>query len=82
MKQPNCPQCHVSMEQGFLLDRGHANVGNAARWVEGAPEKSVWTGVKLKDRSVRPVVSYRCPQCSLLLDFAVGTSSKSLWART
>jgi len=68
--EPKCPQCRVSMEQGFLLDRGHGSTGNVASWVEGKPEKSVWTGISLKNRTLRPIASYRCPQCGLLLDFA------------
>jgi hypothetical protein len=81
-QDPNCPHCRVAMERGFLLDRGHANMGNVARWVEGEPEKSMWTGIRLKDRKLRPIVSYRCPQCGLLLDFARGISGSSPWART
>ena len=71
MKEPNCPHCRVPMEQGFLLDHVQHSSGTVARWVEGTPEKSFWTGVKTKDREMREVVSYRCPQCGLLLDFAV-----------
>jgi hypothetical protein len=70
------------MERGFRLDRGHGNLGSAARWVEGAPEPSFWTGVRMKNRRVRPVVSYRCPDCGLLIDFAIGTTSGSRWAKT
>ena len=81
-KDPSCPQCRLPMEQGFLLDCGHANAGNVARWVEGVPVKSIWTGVKTKNRKVRPIVSYRCPGCGLLLDFAIGTTSAKAWART
>ena len=79
---PICPQCRVPTERGFILDRGHANMGNVARWVEGEPEKSLWTGIRLKDRVLRPIVSYRCTQCGLLLDFARHRTSHSPWART
>ena len=79
-KQPSCPQCRVPMEEGFLLDHGHHNAGSVSRWVEGVPVKSMWTGIKTKDRKVRPITSYRCPDCGLLLDYAVGTTKA--WART
>jgi hypothetical protein len=69
-QDPICPQCRVAMELGFLLDRGHGNMGNVARWVEGEPGKPKWTGLRLKHRTLRPIVSYRCPRCGLLLDFA------------
>jgi predicted RNA-binding Zn-ribbon protein involved in translation (DUF1610 family) len=78
--EPNCPQCRVAMERGFLLDTGHANT--VANWVEGEPEKSVWTGIRLKNRTLRPIVSYRCPTCGLLLDFAREKAARSPWART
>ena len=79
---PNCPQCHVPMERGFLLDRQHHGSGGVARWVEGEPEKSRWTGIRLKDRVLRPIVSFRCTKCGLLLDFARGRASGSPWAST
>ena len=58
------------MERGFLLDRGHSNSGDVAKWVEGEPVKSMWTGLKTKGRTILPVISYRCPRCGMLLDFA------------
>jgi phage FluMu protein Com len=67
---PKCPQCRVAMEQGFLLDRAQGSGGNVAQWVEGEPGKVGWTGIHLKHRRLRPIVSYRCPRCGLLLDFA------------
>jgi Domain of unknown function (DUF6487) len=81
-KDPSCPQCRVPMERGFLLDKGHANAGNVAKWVEGEPVKSVLTGLKTKGRKVRTVVSFRCPDCGLLLDYANEVTSASAWART
>jgi hypothetical protein len=58
------------MEQGYTLDRGDNNSRKPAEWVEGAPEKSFWTGLKTKDRAVIPIVSYRCPRCGMLANFA------------
>jgi hypothetical protein len=73
-KDPSCPQCRLPMERGFLLDRGHANAGTVAKWVEGEPVKSVWTGLKTKGRRILTVVSFRCSRCGLLLDFASGAT--------
>jgi len=69
-QDPKCPQCRVPMELGFLLDLSNGGTGKVARWVEGEPGKSGWTGLRLKGRTLRDIVSYRCPQCGLLLDFA------------
>jgi hypothetical protein len=62
---PTCPDCNRRLEEGFLLDRSE-NGRAVARWIEGAPERSVWTGVKLKGRRNLPVSAWRCPRCGLL----------------
>jgi hypothetical protein len=38
-----CPKCNGPMEAGFILDRGHWDAGEVSQWVEGAPERGVWT---------------------------------------
>jgi hypothetical protein len=53
------------MAEGFLLDRGESSRG-VTQWIEGAPERSFWTGVKLKGRRSLPVSAWRCPRCGLL----------------
>lgn len=70
--KPTCPMCKESMEKGFVLDRGHANRPQPASWVEGEPEPSFWQGLKLKQRAVRPIVSFRCARCGLLQNYAHG----------
>lgn len=32
-------------------------------WVQGAPEKGRWTGLKLKGKRQLPVYGWRCPSC-------------------
>ena len=71
--EPNCPACRVTMERGYPLDRNQHSSGRQAEWVEGAPEKSFWSGLKTKDRAVIPIVSYRCPSCGMLANFAIGS---------
>ena len=64
MPEPTCPKCAASMERGFLIDQDAMGGGrHAAEWGEGAPERSVWTGLKLRGRERYVVRSYRCPQC-------------------
>ena len=66
-----CPRCRGPMDLGFLLDRGHHSSANVAQWVEGIPERSVWTGLKTKDREVYPLTSYRCERCGYLELYAL-----------
>jgi hypothetical protein len=57
------------MEGGFVLDLTDSAKAQAA-WVEGEPERSRWTGLKLKDRRQIPIYAWRCPRCSVLRLFA------------
>ncbi len=57
------------MEGGFILDASDSRNTQAA-WVEGAPERSRWTGLKLKDRRKLPIYAWRCPRCGLVRLFA------------
>jgi hypothetical protein len=42
-----CIRCGGSLESGFILDNTYG--GRApSLWVEGAPERSFWQGVKLR----------------------------------
>jgi Domain of unknown function (DUF6487) len=60
-----CPKCGSPMTTGFLLDRG--DKGNSTtEWVEGAVEKSFWTGLKLKNRRRFPINADRCERCGFL----------------
>ena len=66
-----CTRCGGRMEAGFMLDRGHYGVPQAtAEWVEGAPEASIWTGIKTKGREHYRVVTYRCEGCGRLDSYA------------
>jgi len=69
-KMTYCPRCGQKMEIGFLLD---ANWGKGyaepARWAEGRPQTSIWTGVRNPVR--RRVDTYRCTGCGYLESYAV-----------
>jgi hypothetical protein len=64
-----CPKCQAEMEQGFIADQTYGGV-LASRWVEGAPEKSFWTGVKTKGKEDVEVRTYRCSGCGYLESYA------------
>ncbi len=58
------------MELGVIIDVGPGAVTQSG-WVDGVPEKSIWTGgLKLKGRVRIPVITYRCPPCGYLESYA------------
>lgn len=73
MQTPECPTCHVMMEEGFVPDLGHLNIPSQPKWTEGEPKRSFWTGLHLGNRDRLPIATYRCPQCGLLQSFARAT---------
>ena len=66
-----CLRCHGNMEAGFVIDRGDGNQAGTQKWVEGAPERSFWHGVKTRGRDVLPVTTWRCERCGYLESYAV-----------
>lgn len=59
------------MEAGYILDVAHgANL--QSQWVEGPPDRSRWTGLKLKGRRKLPITTYRCSRCGFLESWATG----------
>jgi Domain of unknown function (DUF6487) len=70
MAEPDCPKCRAKMEPGFVVDRGDYGSVGASEWAEGPPEKSMWTGVKLRGKERRRIDTYRCAQCGYLEFYA------------
>jgi predicted nucleic-acid-binding Zn-ribbon protein len=70
-KSISCPKCKAAMEEGFILDKGHYNAQMVSQWVEGEPERSIWTGLKTKDRDKFQVTTYRCSGCGYLESYAL-----------
>jgi hypothetical protein len=64
-----CPKCRGNMEEGFIKDESQSAV-YTSKWVEGPPEKSAWTGTKIRGKKVLPVATYRCAACGYLESFA------------
>ena len=58
------------MEEGFILDRAHYNAGTIETWVEGEPVKSIWSGVKTKDKQQFGIKTFRCAGCGFLESYA------------
>jgi hypothetical protein len=64
------------MAEGFVLDATHGGVA-ASSWVEGAPEKNVWTGIKLAGRARAEISSWRCGRCGFLELYTAATPDRS-----
>jgi hypothetical protein len=58
------------MEPGFVVDRGHYSSPDEQQWVEGAPERSFWRGLKTSGRESFKVTSFRCDRCGYLESYA------------
>lgn len=74
MRALSCLRCQSAMEQGFLLDRGHANATQEQEWVQGEVERSWWVGIKTKGRERHAVHTFRCPRCGYLESYAGETT--------
>lgn len=81
MTPPNCVRCRERMEEGYMLDRGHANSARQAEWVEGAPQMQrvlgIGFGIHAPKERLHKVTVYRCPRCGLLESYALDVTSNS-----
>jgi hypothetical protein len=68
------------MVEGFTLDRAHGGAA-VSSWIEGAPERSVWTGVRLGGRAQSTIATWRCGRCGFLESYASGEPDRSLAAQ-
>lgn len=64
------------MTEGFVLDATHGGVA-VSSWVEGAPEKNVWTGVKLSGKPRAEIATWRCNRCGFLEQYAAQETQRS-----
>jgi hypothetical protein len=66
-----CAKCHSSMEEGFLLEKGHYNDLSSEVWVSGSPdEKSFLGGITIKGKVTYNVRTFRCTNCGYLESYA------------
>ena len=65
----SCPRCSGSMEPGYILDEAYGT-RTVAKWVPGEPERSIWTGLKLRGKTQHDVATYRCKPCGYLESYA------------
>ena len=68
-KSLNCLRCSGAMEAGYVVDEGYGT-RTVSKWIEGAPEPSMWTGLKLRGKDKLEVTTYRCRRCGYLESYA------------
>ena len=76
MSQPSpaCPDCRVPMDSGFIVDFTYGtDASEQSSWAKGTPEPSFWTGLKLGNKELLPILTFRCPKCGQLKSFAHAT---------
>lgn len=73
--QPNCRNCRISMDEGWVADRGHGNSVQQSKWVDGEPQMQSWLGIKwgptVKGHKELKVTVWRCSKCGLLESYAL-----------
>ncbi len=69
MPASTCPKCTGTMNEGFLLDESYGT-RKPSVWVEGQPEHSFWTGLKLRGKAKLTVRTMRCSRCGFLESYA------------
>lgn len=57
------------MEPGFIQD-SHQHQVKTSRWIEGAPEKSFFGGLKTKGKRQYEITTWRCSRCGFLESYA------------
>ena len=68
-KSLNCLRCSGAMEAGYVVDEGYGT-RTVSKWIEGTPEASMWTGLKLRGKDKLDVTTYRCKRCGYLESYA------------
>ena len=68
------------MSEGFVVDQTHGGTA-VPTWVEGPPQRSVWTGVRLTGKPRIEIETWRCGRCGFLEQYASGGPSRFLESR-
>jgi hypothetical protein len=57
------------MDEECVIDQGYGAL-HQPRWVEGTPQVSFWSGLKVRGKERLPITTYRCPACGYLESYA------------
>ena len=67
----SCPKCGGRMDVGYVPEaKDHST--KPEMWVEGAPEKAWWGGLKTKGKRKLTIETWRCGRCGYLESYAPG----------
>ena len=70
---PVCPKCAGQMENGFLLD---VSTGyGQSTWVEGQPEHTRFSMIKIKGKRMYQTITFRCVNCGFLESYSPRASN-------
>jgi hypothetical protein len=75
-----CPKCAGTMVNGYMVDRTHGGA-TVSSWVEGAPQKSVWVGLKLTGLTPIEITTWRCRRCGFIESYADGDPKQAAEAK-
>ena len=64
-----CPKCQGRLEEGFIADAVSGGVFTS-KWIEGEPERSLWSGIKTKGKRKVAISTFRCTNCGYLESYA------------
>jgi ribosomal protein S27AE len=70
LRSDSCPKCGGRQVQGFILDHADGQPKKVTSWVEGAPEKGWFGGVKIRGKRTLEIESWRCDKCGFLESYA------------
>jgi hypothetical protein len=69
MAVTTCAECGAAMEAGFVADAGSDTI-RPGEWVSGAPERSWFTGTRVRGKVRAPLTALRCSACGLVKLYA------------
>ena len=63
------------MVEGFAVDHTYGGT-TVPSWVEGRPQRSVWTGISLGKKPRLEIATWRCGRCGFLEQYASADPSR------
>jgi len=67
----SCPKCGGRMEVGYVPEAKDHSM-KPEMWVEGAPQKAWWGGLKMAGKRKLTIETWRCGRCAYLESYAPG----------
>jgi hypothetical protein len=58
------------MTEGVIIDNTYGS-RMVSSWLEGAPSKSMWVGVRLQGKTPIETQTFRCNKCGFLESYSV-----------